>query len=189
MAQNSLYPGFLYLYYETGGTPHRMTIPISNPNEVGGTWYIDTADGSDITALAGITAFVNVLKAFYPASATFLYYELWTMESAEADPVFRETGRLDIVGTSGSAQVTYGQAVWTFRTRAGGIMKIYMMESTKAANAIIQPPFSGADLTFVTHVIGTSAINFGRDGSDAIVCIRCVTKTSDALRKKYLLDV
>lgn len=189
MASNSLYPGFVYLFYETGGTPHKMTIPISNPVEVGGVWYVDNAGGTSVLLSTTLVTLVNILRGFYPASATFLYYELWTMASPTADPIFRETDRIDIVGTSGSAPQAYGQCVFTFRTKLGGILKVYLMESVKAVNAIIQPPFTGNDLTFVTHMIGTSCIWFGRDGSDAIVCIRAVTKTSDALRKKYLLDV
>lgn len=190
MAENSLYPGFTKLYYENASLEHVMTIPMKPFVGAGGAWYVelsgDVLGGVWTTVL---TTYVNLLKVFFANTTTFTYAELWTMASADADPVFVSTAQLNIAGTAGSAQVNASQVVLSCRTFLGGTAKVYMLDTALAANQKLRPPSYGSagTLALVNYLTGVSCPVFGRDGSRIVAVPQGLTKTNDSLRRRYNL--
>lgn len=188
MAVNSLYPGFWKLRYDSGVHTHTMIVPVK-PELVGDVWYHYDKDGNLTADLeTAATAFVNIIKVFLPDGGSFQDVELWTLSSPTAAPVFQELVDLSIAGTNVGAAMNNGQLLFTFRTVAGGLYRLYLMESAGTLDSVSNPPFSGATATAVAALVASSSYVAGRDGSFLSSCVRSITKVNDALRKKYLLD-
>lgn len=81
------------------------------------------------------------------------YAEFWIYTAGTFDAHFVSSYTIGLAGTSGSAVVSAGQSISTFRTQEGGIFKIVFLES------VIQPgfkdtaPFSNAALEAIRQSI------------------------------------
>jgi hypothetical protein len=82
------------------------------------------------------------------------------------------------------------EIVYSFRTGAGGVLKIYGMEASIAANQRLPLRTSSAAPhgAIATYLMGTDGWVIGRDGGFPIAGRFITTKINDALRKKQLLD-
>lgn len=194
LAHNSLAPGFVKLFYNSNGHVHLSVLQVkpfptlAHPSG----WGLDRADGvgSANSWETDITAYVTVLKANMHTSSTFTFAELWTKDTPEADPVFRATAALNIAGTNATAVQAFSQLAYTWRTADGGLLRTYQMEWAAGTSIDFElyPPYSGASLAIFNYLKGDSAVVFGRDNSRVIAGVRVLSKTNDALRKKYMLD-
>lgn len=190
MAVHALDDGFVILFYNSNGHNHKHIIPIKNPIDSGGGVYtVDQASGSALSLITAMTTLVTAMKPLFPAAATFQYWELWVKPTPDADPVFKQTADLSIVGTNGAGAVPYGQVIYSYRTRAGGNGKVQFQESSLAANFALKPPYASPHTAVVTYLLGTGNIYAGRDGSFIASVPKVNTKTNDKLRKKFLLNV
>lgn len=188
MAINSLYPGFWKIFYTSGGHQHVMTVPVK-PVEVGGVWLHEDKNGNQTASLTvAATAFITAIKTQLHTTGNFDYVELWTMASPSADAVFREAVNLNIAGTSATTTLQWGQAVYVFRTVAGGLYRLYLMEPGDTNNIYGHAPWAGGNAALETALTGINSYVAARDGSYLASLASKVTKTNDALRKKYLLN-
>lgn len=195
MTVNSLYPAFAKIKYSSNGHTHYMTVPLTaelteEPPGLSSDQYMFTQqNGTTIDFQTAITAFVNLIKVYYPAASNFILAELWQMSDVDADPIFYTAAILGIVGTSASAVVPYSQTVMSLRTSVGGILKIYLMENIQTNNSVDDYPFAFVgSQNLGGYLIGGTSIIRGRDGGKIVSPLRCSTKTNDALRKKYLFN-
>jgi hypothetical protein len=190
---NSLYPGFVRIHYESNGHPHKMVIPVTPVSGTGGTddFGLELKGGGTATdwALAVSNFVEGQLDLFLHTSDTFGSAELWTMSSPTADPINVSVTDLSNTGASTGAVLALGMMNMTWRTQAGGIYRLVVMEPAGLAlNDEQFPPYTAQLLDMDTFLRGTTSFVHGRDGGFLSAPIRYLTKTNDALRKKYLLD-
>lgn len=191
---NSLYPGFVKIGYTVKTRPHHMIVPVQPYQDVAGDWWLSEKDDGIgqlwLTAIQGLQDKINPM--YNTTDYAIQGAELWTLDSPDADPVFQESGTLSTTGTVGTASIDYGQIVFTWRSVDGGIIKLYLMESIFNPNVKAAAPSYGgntAKQNLNTYMTSTGAVVSGRDGSFASVGLFSKSKTSDALRKKYIMDV
>lgn len=134
--------------------------------------------------------FAPVWEPFYRASDSLVEAEIWSKPTPESDPLFIKVLDIADVGSSASTIVPYSQGVLTLRTEAGGITKVYLMETVFAVNTHDPRPFADTRVSALSAALTASAsVWYGRDNSYPIIGLNWNTKTNDALRKKYLLNV
>lgn len=192
MAHNELGPAFVKIYYTTGSTPHVQTLEIALSGTVtpGVEPDVLRKDGSTIPADIVINSWCEVAKALYKATDTFTGYEIYQRPGPGLDPLFIYANDLTVVGTSGGATLANGQAVFTFGTIGGGLLKIYLMEPTVAADTRnpLKTTTPGSPGLIAGFILGATAFIRGRDGTFPVRGIYTTTKINDTLRKKTLLD-
>lgn len=190
MANNSLYPGFVRISYKAHGHPHKQVIPCT-PALQAGTWFVETTDSSTFLQWdTAVNALLALEKVFINTADGFDGAELWTLATPTSAPVFRTNVTLAIAGTSGAAAVANSQMVFSFRTSLGGRLKLFLMETGNGPDSVVRPPFAaGANKNLSDYVIAAASWLRGRDGGHIISPAGLVTKTNDALRKKYVLNV
>lgn len=190
MTIHSISPGFIVVFYTSNGHNHKHIIPISAPVDTGGSVYtIATKSAGAVAVTAAMATWVAAVKVLFPASTTFLYWELWTKPTPESDPIFRQTGDLSVVGTNGGAVVPYSQIVYSYRTSLGGVGKMQFQEISLAANQVFKPTYASPHNGVVSYLTGSQSIYAGRDEGFPVSVPRALTKTNDQTRKKFLLDV
>jgi hypothetical protein len=189
MAQNSLDPGFLILYYTRSSLYHRAVyqIAFAGTPTPGVEPNILDVTGDAIGSSTAVTAWITLIKARFNSDTTFTGYEVWSKASPSSDPIFIYGDDYAVVGTNVNNALSMGQVCLSFRTVGGGVMKLYFMESTSAANQKIACRVGAADWgSTVTFVLGDGAWMYGRDDERALSGIWITTKTNDALRKRRL---
>jgi len=188
MAINCLAPGYIKLFYSSNGHAHVQTIPVK-PASVAANFHVLTKDNTNIDMAAAMTAFYAVWKPFFPATDSLDSFEQYTQANCASAPVFQGTGTLvGLVGTAGGANVPWAQCDLTFKSAAGGRGIFKMLENVLAVDSKTDLNSYGAspegDLR--DYLIGSSSWFLARDGSYLSRPINLVTKTNDALRRKYL---
>lgn len=186
---SSLYPGFVKLFYTGNGHPHVMTIPVI-PSASGSTWKVAKVLGGDYDPwTTAIDAFNVLFKAVLKTTDGVVSADLYTLASETADPLFRESYACVVAGTSAGTIAANSQAVITLRTSLGGILKLYVMEAAGVVADYVDraPLAAGGFKNLADFMIASTGFAFGRDGGRPIAPVSLITKTNDALRKKYLL--
>lgn len=164
MAFNYPGPYEIRLFYSTTPVGHpQMTHEqrlncVVDSSPVPGTDFADitveTRSGANIALDVAVDQWVNLLQPNFHTSSEFVLAELWKYTPDTFDASFISAYEIVEVGTSVGATVVAGQAILSFRTVNGGIMRLNLMESIHAV---------GQQQTFPTSVV---VIN---DIADAIV--------------------
>jgi hypothetical protein len=190
MARNSLYPGFVKVYYQSAGHPHVMTLPCKPFLGIDGRWWLEQKQGGAGDSFENlVTPFVTALKPSLHTASSILSAELYSMATPTSEPQWRESVSINTAGTNATAATPYAQQTITFRSANGGIFRLVIMEGGGiTVNGEAFPPFAGNTGTIATYLMGNSSWICARDGGWLIAGVRSLTKTNDALRKKYLLD-
>lgn len=187
----SLAPGFIVVRYTTNGHPHRMNLPVAPAAlySPGDTPSFQPNSGAPIDLSTFAADFGTAFRPFFANTGTYDSVEYWQQPDHTDDPLFINS---DIsaagVGTNVTACVAWSEGVMTFRTDAGGIFKMYVMEGSLAVNDHKLPPLYGgfaACQGMAAYLLGTSGIVRGRDNGKILMGLNLYTKTSDALRRKY----
>nr|CRY96496.1 hypothetical protein [uncultured prokaryote] len=189
MPINSLYPGFVKLFYNSNGHQHTQTLPVKPFVGVGGAWFLEAKNivNNDVWQDM-VTAYVDVFKTWLPNTGSITRAELWTMASPTATPVFADALPLSVAGTVAITPVALGQTSVTYRSATGGLYRWIGLEGSDAANAEAYPPFGGIHGALATYLTGATSFVVARDGGTLTAPIRLLSKTNDKLREKYLLD-
>lgn len=189
---DGLTPSFIKLHYESTLGPHVMTIPVNlvAGGPPGGTFELFTKDNSQINWITGLTAYVTVLKANFHSTTTFQFAELYSQGGIAVQPVFLDSTVVSVPGTAVGATVAASQAVFSIRSDLGGKAFVYMMDATHGPNLKHKAPTYGAAnlLGVVNYLIGSSSIFLCRDNGYPVAVTKVLTKTNDALRKRYRLS-
>lgn len=193
MAQNSLYPGFIKLKYTVAGRPHHQILPVEysvNPPSIGVEPQLITDDGT-ISMGDAIDSYEDIIDDFFNSTDTnFVLAEAWSLATPESDATFVYAYPIGHAGASASTTVAYSQSVFSFRSSAGGYLKLYYMETRYSVNQEDPFPFTAAERTALYTYLTDPLTNWikARDGGVVVSGINFFTKTNDALRKKYLLN-
>lgn len=193
MANNSLAPGFVRLKYTANAHQHVMTFGINlvnadNPEEV----LVINKFGQETDLNSWLLGdFADALKVFYGTTDSLDEAEVWAKPTPESDPVFKALIPMAIVGTAASPAATIAiQGVLTLRAAAGGIGKVYLMEPRALVNIHDPRPFTDNRVSGLGAILTTSASCwYARDNSYPVLALTWNTKTNDALRKKFILNV
>lgn len=198
MAQNSLFPGFVIVKYSVAGRPHEQTIPVEpaetydpgeDPNNVqfllwGGVSTVDFPGAMD--------TYDDILDdGLSTADASITMAEFYQMDSPTSSPTWICAYEIGHAGASASATVPYSQRTTSFRTSNGSYWKHVVLDQVSATNVEDVFPFLAATPQLALwNYTQTSAGQWirGRDGGRVVSGLNSVTKTNDALRKKYLLN-
>jgi len=187
MAIHDIAPGFVVLTYASPYGTHKQTIPIANPVFALGAWSIDEKGTPAQLWTTAVTAFCNALKPLMGTDVSYSAAELYT-KAVGAAPVLVDTATLSITGTGGAAAQKASELSIAFRTAAGGRGRVTVLDAPFTPNARYVPPaYTGltAVATFVSYLLGSSDMYFGRDGAWPQIAGKALTKTNDALRHKY----
>jgi len=190
MARNSLYPSFIKVNYTSNGHTHRAVLPvIATPS--GSTWQLqkNLGGGEYDPWTDGVDAFVLLFKALFHTADVISDAELYTLSSPTASPLFRETYAIGAAGTQSGADTAYVMTTFTTRADTGGLSRLYAMETVMTANFHARHPtgFTPADALW-EFVFSSAGMIFARNGGQPTAPVFCSVKTSDALRKKFLLN-
>lgn len=120
--------------------------------ELLGTWFLDD--------------FLPLLLACYPATANFFLLEMWNIPEGTFDGTFIGSLELTEVGTNGTGSQIAQQTTFTFRSIAGGVARLQLMESSFSGNLKQTPPFATTTANNLTQFLnGNSSIMIARDNS------------------------
>lgn len=185
-------PSWVKIYYESVHGPHTMTIPVNlvAAGIPGGTFELFDKSNAQVNWITAVTAFITVLKACAPTATTFQYMELWSQPTPASNPQFLDTAVLGIAGTGGATTIQASQTVWSIRSDMGGKAFVYLMDAIYAVNLKHKAPAYGnaALLAMVNYLIGNTSIFLCRDNGYPVTVTKVITKTNDALRRKYRLN-
>jgi hypothetical protein len=131
--------------------------------------------------------FLTDLVPLYTSAVTFALVELWEYVAGTFDANFISAYEPTAdVGTGTGTLQTAGQAILTFRTAGGGIVKLSLMES------LIVPGLSSAfpSAVVAANTLATEFLTFarpwlGRDNTRPLVAKGFFPGTNEALWKKY----
>ncbi len=191
MTVHSLSPGFVKFNYTAQNRPHHAIFPVQPYQAIGGSWFLsEKADSIGRLWTLGVTELFNVWNLFFKVTEfAFSGAELWSKPSVNDDPVFVEALAITPTTTSATTGTLYNELVFTFRTQAGGILKLYLMDTIFNADVRSDAPSYGGNAiksNFANYILSDASIVSGRDNSFAQVGLRAISKTNDAIRKKYL---
>lgn len=145
----------------------RLNVKLVEPAPQGAAFatynFIDKA-GVNTNALN--TLVENWLAKLVPLMNTLTtidYVELWKYPTAQSfDSVFWSSYTPVIVaGTNPGAAVASSQAIWTFRTQEGGIMKVNLIEGVVASgNPLAYAAQTAAQKAVVDFVLSGDGVNY-----------------------------
>lgn len=193
--ENALSPAFVRIDYTSIYAPHSMEIP---------SVAVGLTDGADSpyefllpTPLApieveeAVTAYVNIIKAFFIPSTVFNGYTLFTQADENSPAVPVETNSLNIVGTAGTT--SWEKAVqWTvtWRTTAFGVFKVVFLDAisnndfdkiTNEADDVGLDPVHD-------YVTNTGTWVRGRDGGKPKTFLQASKTLNEKLRRSYKMN-
>jgi len=186
MPVNSLSPGYLEVKYTFSSLLHRMRIPVQpSPGWVIGTEpNVVQNDGTSVTLTAAMNAFLTPFRALFANTMEIISTDAWFYPTGVDNPVWVYTLLHGLLGTNVGANVTSSQMTVSFRTNAGGVAKLVMIEGVFTPNVRNSYPFgAGALTTLMNQMLGTGGIWRGRDGGKLVTPIWSTSKTNDAVRK------
>lgn len=190
---NNLSPSYMKIRYRANGHDHTATYqvkfdgaptPGTEPNML-------TTDGSSVGFEVGVNGLCNALKSAFKTTDSFVLAEVWDWSDVELPPTFIYAFSIGIAGTAVSSNVPAGQAVFSFRTRAPGGLKIYLMESTYPLDLVIRPPFDvpSVENDIATYFLSDDSIIFAKSNNRPLATTGVITKTNDVLYRKYVLGI
>ena len=189
MSSYSLYPGFVKIRYTGNGHVHYQTLPVRPYQAVGGDWLL--VQKSDVIGeewTSWVDTYAALYKTFLNTADEVQVAHLWSFPDEDSDPVFIAEYALALAGTNAGAAVPYGQLVFTMRTQAGGLQRLFIMEGYYPANQKGYPPFpAGIPKNYTDFCVGNDSAIVGRDGEFLSSIVSYTSKYNDALRKKFLL--
>lgn len=115
-----------------------------------------------------VDVWVNSMKTLYASGGglnTIDRAELWSIAPLSSDGTFISSYPINVTGTSGSGIVSANQDILTFRTTAGGVMKVVFMETVNLVGITDTGAFASAGEEALA--VGLEAGDFpfiGRDG-------------------------
>lgn len=189
MAQNSLSPAFIKLYYTNGVTEHVMTLPTKLGSGFAPGEDPNLVKHTDTTVLFStyIASLKDSIRGCFHSGTTLDTAEIWSQPTPEDDPVWIYTVGITAAGTHGTANVVASQLVMTFRSDLGGLFRLYLMEQPVGVNqAVKYTAMSNPQLALANAITATSSAIYARDNGAPILCLGYKTKTNDVLRRRLL---
>lgn len=188
MTLHDISPAFCKINYNTNGHVHVMQLPMlpDTVPTVGVDPQIQTKVGSAQAFSAAMDTFASLLTPILNTGDEISTAEFWYKPTAMDDPLWIFTHSLAAAGDSATAAVFAQQYTLSFRTVAGGVLKLTVMETVVVNNVKNAYPFASTPSDNLgAFCTGDDSPFIGRDGAFPAVPIFLTTKTNNRLRKKY----
>jgi len=176
------------MFYTSNGHDHVQTLPVKPVSSVDNFLLRQKAGGS-INLADAVAALYAVWNPFFPVTDSISGFESYTQADCASAPVLRETGdAVGLVGTSVNANIQWQQADFTFKSSAGGRGIFKPLEATFDPDQkdALSTFTSGIIFDLYSYLVGDDSWITARDNFYLQRSLNLVTKTNDALRKKYL---
>ena len=123
---------YVDINYRTAYAFHKARISSAPILGVGSEAVFQPGEGlDDINVLTGVGELVDILKTFYPDSASYIDFTAWNHPVPTERPIPVVSGSLNEVGTSEPEAAIWDKATqvtFTWRTEAFGIFKIVFLD-------------------------------------------------------------
>jgi hypothetical protein len=137
----------------------------------------------------GVDAFVTKMKALYHTADSIDSAELFELSSPSAAPVVVASYPIGIAGTNDGADQPLGEAVLTYRCLPKSILKQYFMEAVGSTDFhLTYGELDAHTQAMITWMLSSDSYVFARNEGVPQNFLFWSSKTSDALRKKYVLN-
>lgn len=188
------YPGpyEVRIFYTVNTLVHtqRLNVRVAgtpNPGDDMSTIDFLRQDDSTFGADGELDEWADLLAAVLNSGNSVVNYaELWKYEAGTFNAEFISTYDLNVTGASASAYNPAGQAIMTFRTTEGGIMKISIMESILGSGVPLAYSALSSGWQAIIDAVryGTTGSWLARDTSYPFSFIRMYPGQNEALFKK-----
>ncbi len=143
--------------------------------------------GGNTNLVQKVEDLVTFCAELYPATGDFNTAELWEYDPGTFNATWIATWTLGIPGTSGSPIIEDSQTIFTFRTTAGGIVKLDLRNTIHSSIATVPFPTSNSDWNDIGAEFSDEfTIVLGRDGGFAVVPLNALAGTNERDFKKRL---
>lgn len=171
MAQN--YPGeyAVEIIYSVGGLTHKALISC----DVSGTPSVGDAPstidlltkGGGVTPLdTAVNVYVTLLQPLFSTTVDFVKFEFWKYAPLSYDRTWITDGTLGLNGTNAGAYAPAKYRKFSFRTLAGGVAYLTLLESIVDGNLQESYPFaSPASNAIANYAVGGTSWMKARDNS------------------------
>lgn len=152
---------------------------------------VERADGTTQTLQTLVDNWITVLRPMYASGvSTFIDAEAWKYLPGTFEASYISSYAINLAGTSATGAVAAGQAIMTFRTLEGGIMKVSLMESSIAVGpSRSYTAMTSAEQDIANAVFVAPQKFLGRDTSYPFSVLRLHPGTNEALfKKRYRLN-
>jgi hypothetical protein len=189
--QNSLYPAAVKINYQSPYSIHTMTLPSVAYNDPvsGQPTGSFQLRGAALPTAAGpaVTAFVNLMKAFFKPGVTFVDYTIFTYDTPTSPATPKFTGALGIAGTS--VQTASDKAVQktsTFRCDDFSLFKLVFLDSPAADfNLFRNSPADPAWTALIDYVTADVTWLASRKGGRPVTFLQSAATLNEKLRRSY----
>lgn len=195
MTPHTLWPCSVTFNLTTGFSRHKMTLPLTawSPVSTGhpaGTnlaWDDSQADTDDM-----VVGLVDLLRPFWPSTATFTNYTIYTYDSVNAPA--RPRISIPIVSGAGTGGATIPAAQATFNFKSAGFFpfKLVMLDarvsSTFAPLETLVSPANDDEIAIVNWLTADTNAFSARDNTQITTFERVTYTLNEKLRKSYRLD-
>lgn len=185
---NSLSEGFIRQTYAWGNSVHHAIFPINfaGTPTPGSSPTLTTKSGGTVSFEDGLADLLAVYKRFFNATTIFGLAEIYAVNPTTQERTFIYGLNAALTGSDPSANVHLGMATMSFKTIAGGLLKMTFMEGVLPVNTAGRPPWvvDSREDAITDYLCGDDGIVVGRDDSYPFSSIAIHIKTSDALRKR-----
>lgn len=171
---------------------HRLTfdVKMSAAGEVGDTFdnfLLTRRDGDIVDAETWAAAFTAILKTTLNATSEIATAELWFTPEGTTDSTFYSVLAIGEVGSQVGNAAVAQQTTLTFRSAAGGIARIQVMEGYSSGNQYEYPPYSLAPFEALSDLVVSAASPvIARDNAFLIAPNRMSNGQNEKLwRKRY----
>jgi hypothetical protein len=195
MAENSLFPASVHLFYRTENAPHMATIPVNEWSFPSGghdqgtflTWEDTEIDVDDM-----VNGLVDLYLPFFYTTTNFTHYIVNTYEDADAParPQINKklTGK---VGTGGTT-IPAAQATFNFKTTGFGVFRLVMLDARVSATFqpvedLVSPTYDD-EAAIVDYVVDPANAFRGRDELKPSILVRITYTLNEKLRDSYHLS-
>lgn len=133
-----------------------------------------------------VDAWVAILRPLLNSTTNSITTaEIWRYVAESFEATFISAYDVNLAGSSGTAITGAAQAIWTFRTAEGGIMKISLMESIIGPGAtLLYAAQTAAQKALVDYVLDTDSPFIARDTSFPVAHIALHPGQSEVLFKR-----
>lgn len=161
---------------DVGGVelPHQQTfdVKLSEVYPPGTPWAeieVSNQVGGSTPAQTFINAYLVLVGELYNTAVNFVSVELWSIPEGTFDATFISSNSIGDPGASVAPSVAAQQCIFTFRTLAGGIMKLYFMETVISSQLKLSYPTDTASIDAIfAFVIASEQPFVGRDNTRPI---------------------
>jgi|SRR5688572_10463697 len=180
-------PGIVRIRYSGITIPHTQQIHVkfAETPVPGVDPTLETAGGSPIGFVAGVTSFIDLcMQSQYNADTTFGFAEVYAIDQETGIRTFIYTTNINLVGSNAAENVPLVEGVWVFKSTVGKPIKIYEMEGVYFAdsrNVGVVPPDERQDV--IDYILSDDNIVYGRTDGWPLAFQTFTSKQNDVLRR------